>query len=896
MRKLDKVVVPMLRSRLTWWAGLLFLAHILALATLGKQSPGPLLSNLIELSLGLMAIAAAYMAGRRSGPFGRRVWWFLTVALGIWTVAQGIITFYEQVLRASYDIPWPSDPLIFFWVVPVFMALFLATTTDRKPIDVVQILDFAQIAILMVAAYIAYLYVPSQWEAAGRWMAKLGWDATNVRDAALVGGLVGRSVLARTGLVRNLFRRVAVFMAMYMIADLVYHYLEENANVTTGSPWDLLWSAPFVGLVAVAASWHRPEESELAEFIPRRHAARRFLFLSSAFLPLPVLFVAIEVHKETRLLGAGLVIASLLFSASRLLITQARRDKSEEALRHREKEFNEAQRLASIGSWEWEIKSDTLHWSDELYRIARRDPNLPPPRFSEFSSIYPAESMDRLRPLVDEAVRTGAPYSLEMERHFPNGTMKTYVARGEPIRDASGRVVRLRGTVQDITERKQSEVALLESEERFRGLSDASFEGVAFSDAGKVVLANTRLAEMLGCTMEELIGSDVSNWIAPQSQDIVREHLRSGWEGTYENYLQKKDHTTFPVETRARQLPWKGKIVRVTAIRDITERKRSEQMLRMLTEGTGAVVGSEFFSSLVQHSSAALNAKYAFVSERLEEGRARMLANWADGALAASIEYDLKGTPCREVLLGETCIHRENVQSLFPDDEGLARMSVESYLGVPLFDTAGRVIGHLAVLDTKPMPEDRQALAILEIFAARAGAELERKRAIEAVEREKAFSEAVIDSLPGFVFVVNSKGEVVRWNRNAETILGYPREELLKMATLETIVEEDREKVATKWLEAFDHGSALCEARVQTKDGRKVPFLLSAVRTGIGNSTYIIGTGIDITERKRAEEALQAEKAFTEAVIDSLPGVFFVHDAEGRLIRWNKNMEAIGYT
>jgi len=62
-------------------------------------------------------------------------------------------------------------------------------------------------------------------------------------------------------------------------------------------------------------------------------------------------------------------------------------------------------------------------------------------------------------------------------------------------------VVRIRGTIQDITERKQSEVALLESEERFRGLSDASFEGVAFSDAGKVVLANTRLAEMLGGTI-----------------------------------------------------------------------------------------------------------------------------------------------------------------------------------------------------------------------------------------------------------------------------------------------------------------------------------------------------------------------------------------------------------
>jgi two-component system, cell cycle sensor histidine kinase and response regulator CckA len=886
----------MLRSRLSWMAGLLFLAHALVLVGLRSWPSSSLWSNVLQLTLGALAIGAAYLAGRRSGPFGQGVWGFVSIALVVWTVAQGIITYYESFLRSSLQIRWPSDPLIFFWVVPLFMALFLDTLSGRRRRDLVQILDFSQIMILAIAAYEAYLHVPSQWAAAGHWMAKLGWDATNVRDAVLTGGLAARAFLAQSNLVRSLFRRLMAFFVFYQLADLVYHFVEETQNVTTGSPWDLLWSAPFVVAIAAASSWQRPDESELDPFNERSLKARRVLFVSSAFMPLPVLLVAVRVEKETPFLGASLVVASLLCSAARLLITQQRRDKSEEALRHNEKEFKEAQRLARIGSWEWDIKSDTFRWSDELYRIARRDPNLPPPRFSEFAEVYPAESWERLRPLVEDALQTGAPYVVEMERLHPDGTKKSFVARGEAIRDAEDRVVSLRGTVQDITDRKQAEAALQESEERFRGLSDASFEGVAFSDAGTVILANTRLVEMLGCTMEEMVGSSVSDWIAPESRELVMERVRAGSEGTYEHLLQRKDHSTFPVETRARHLAWKGKRVRVTAIRDISERKRAERMMRLLTEGTAAVVGSEFFSSLARHSSTALHAQYAFVAERLEEGKARMLANWAGEAVAENFEYDLKDTPCRNVLKGETCFYRENVQSLFPKDDGLTKMGVESYLGVPLFDTAGRVIGHLAVLDTKPMPEDPQAMAILEIFAARAGAELERKRALDAVQREKEFSEAVIDSLPGFVFVVNPKGEVIRWNRNAETILGYSHDELLATNPLDHIVEEDHELVASKWLEAFEQGSAMTEARVLTKEGKKVHFLLSAVRTGIGNNVYIIGTGIDITERKRAEEALQAEKAFSEAVIDSLPGAFFVNDPQGRMIRWNKNVEDIGYS
>ena len=91
------------------------------------------------------------------------------------------------------------------------------------------------------------------------------------------------------------------------------------------------------------------------------------------------------------------------------------RKQAEEALRHKQRELAEAQRLAQIGSWEWEEESNTMRWSDELYRIARRDPNLPPPSLEEIAHTYSASLLERIGPLVEDSRRTGNPYQLEID-------------------------------------------------------------------------------------------------------------------------------------------------------------------------------------------------------------------------------------------------------------------------------------------------------------------------------------------------------------------------------------------------------------------------------------------------------------------------------------------------
>jgi len=136
------------------------------------------------------------------------------------------------------------------------------------------------------------------------------------------------------------------------------------------------------------------------------------------------------------------------------------------------------------------------------------------------------------------------------------------------------------GFIRDITERVEHEQKLRDSQERFHRLAEASFEGIVISEKGIILDSNDQFADMVKCDLKELIGKKVIQFVAPESRDLVLENIQKGFEGPYEHIALKKDGTRFPVEIHDKSIPFEGRIVKVTAIYDLTQRKEAEEALK----------------------------------------------------------------------------------------------------------------------------------------------------------------------------------------------------------------------------------------------------------------------------------------------------------------------------
>src|SRR6266853_3608734 len=221
----------------------------------------------------------------------------------------------------------------------------------------------------------------------------------------------------------------------------------------------------------------------------------------------------------------------------------------------------------------------------------------------------------------------------------------------------------------------------------------------------------------------------------------------------------------------------------LAASRDVTQWKRSDQLLHAIIDGTSAVTGKEFVHSLVQNLAKALGVRYSFAAECLSDQRARSLAFWQDKEAGPDFEYDLRGTPCLKVTEGRTCHYDRNLQKLFPEDKPLVEMRAESYLGVPLRDSTQCIIGHLVIIDDKPLARDPLVLSVMETFASRAGVELERMRAFDSLHRQHQESEErfrdLFDEAPIAYVHEGLDTRFIRANRAALRSFGIKPEEVV---------------------------------------------------------------------------------------------------------------------
>jgi two-component system, sporulation sensor kinase A len=295
---------------------------------------------------------------------------------------------------------------------------------------------------------------------------------------------------------------------------------------------------------------------------------------------------------------------------------------------------------------------------------------------------------------------------------------------------------------------------------------------------------------------------------------------------------------------------------------EILERQKSEQILRSIVEGTVSATGVDFFRSLVRSLAQALGVRYAFISECLDAPptRVRSFAFWQGNEFGNEFEYDLYGTPCERIIGSNSyqCFPAQ-IQSLFPEEkDDLEAMQAQSYAGTPLLTSTGELLGHLAVLDDKQMESDNRTQAIIEIFAARAAAEMERLQ-IEAELRASETKFATAFQLcPEAIVITRLKdGRCVEVNERCLQTLGYAREELIGSIFSELgIYENPAIRVENvRQLQAQGKVSNR-EIWCRRRSGEVFLASYSSELIYLADEPFVLTLGSDITLLKQAEKAL----------------------------------------
>ena len=363
-----------------------------------------------------------------------------------------------------------------------------------------------------------------------------------------------------------------------------------------------LQTAVTLCLLSLGVVCARTERGVTALFVSGSVGGTLVRWLLPAAIVVPILigalwWKALSAGLSSEWTGGSLMVVAMIALLGNLtvlvgfLIDRAdiERRGAEDALHRREEELREAQRLGRVGSWGWEPRTDKVTWSEGLYRIVGRDPKLPPPAYHEHLRFYSAESSARLQAAVQEAVRTGAPYELDLELVRADGARRSVTGRGEVERDADGHVVRVRGTVDDITERKQAEEALQRSMDEIRDLYNHAPCGYHSLDKdGVFVRINDTELEWLGYARADVIGKvKFPDLLTPSSLSTFQvEFPRLKTQGAVRDIefdLIRRDGTILPVLISATAItdPDGHYLMSRSMVYDMTERKRSEEALRL---------------------------------------------------------------------------------------------------------------------------------------------------------------------------------------------------------------------------------------------------------------------------------------------------------------------------
>ncbi|MBI3778549.1 MAG: EAL domain-containing protein [Gammaproteobacteria bacterium] len=291
---------------------------------------------------------------------------------------------------------------------------------------------------------------------------------------------------------------------------------------------------------------------------------------------------------------------------------------------------------------------------------------------------------------------------------------------------------------------------------------------------------------------------------------------------------------------------------------EITERQRENEVLQQVGQVLSTATGETFFRELVLNLAGTLQMDYAFIGEvdRQNKLLIHVRAICAHGKLIDNFDYDLHGTPCENVVGQRFCAYPDHVQQLFPQDKPLQEMGIESYMGAPLFDSAGAPIGLIALLHSRPLTGYQRAESILTISAARTAAELERRQA-EAQMRQLS---SAVEQTADAVVITDRHGIVQYVNPAYEQVTGYSRQEVLgKNASVVKSGEHGKSFYEEMWRTILA-GQVFRGTMVNRRKDGSLYYeekTISPLKEVGGDIVRFVSTGKDITQRLQSEERLR---------------------------------------
>ena len=483
------------RRYLFYVAFALLAAHAAVLEWRGDAWPGPILSDIVQLLIGILVFVACLQAMRRSLVFGRLFWKLAATAVLLWCVGQTLGAYYGSYLNLPTKGLWHVDIFYVAWSAPFVMCLFLDTEDEQASIDWRVLLDFGQVAIVFVLIYFYFSGLRSQTDSGA------GYRLSLAIDALVATAFFARAFSLRDDQARKLFLGIGAFRAVALLTDL---YFATGLPAPVNGAWfDLVWSVPWLIPLYTAASWTElPRPPQQASQQPAVRPRLLLTHVLPLIFPVLVVLMAANIALTQLEIAALAVLLSLATSYARLMLTHGELRRSTEALRDHHQLLNAIIEGTTAATYVKDLQGRYLLMNSAGAALLGR--SAAEILGKDDVALLPPESAQRIIARDRQTVASGVVQTYE-EEITVEGVTRTYLSTKGPFRDAQGRVVGLVGSSLDVTDRYHAIEALAESEERFRTIFDGSPVAMAvLGKDGSVVASNSACRQMLGLREDDL--------------------------------------------------------------------------------------------------------------------------------------------------------------------------------------------------------------------------------------------------------------------------------------------------------------------------------------------------------------------------------------------------------